>query len=988
MKKLLSLLLCGILLFGCSKYDDSAIQGDLNNLKDRVSKLEALCSTMNTNLASLTTIVDALQKQVTILEVEPLTNGYKIHFSDGNIATIQNGKNSGDAPDIGVEQDTDGIYYWMLNGEWLTDAQGNKIQAQGTNGINGKSAYELAVEKGYSGTLDEWLASLHGVDGTNGKSAYELAVAKGYQGTLDEWLTALKGTDGKDGQDGKDGINGTTPQLKIENNYWHLSYDNGKTWTQLSKATGENGKNGTSCIFKSVTEDTNNVYFQLTDNTQIIIPKSESSKFSITFDNTDIAILNAGETKTVSYTITNATDATIVKTISQHGWKASVDPTSTSAGIITITAPNPITESEILVFVNDGSYHTIMASLNCMKGQIIIADNSYDIGVEGGIQQIKLTTNLDYTVDIPEDAKSWLSLVPKTRALRDDIIIFNIAANQGIQRHATVALRDEHAHTLQTIIFRQLGNCTEIYVEKKGELMNILANYDYSNIESIKITGEINDVDVIGIRNMSNLRDLDISGTNLMELLKSSFQELTNLKKVVLPNTLTSIGERAFKESGLQSIEIPASVETIENNAFEGCTALTTVTFEKGSQLKTIGSGAFQASSLQSIEIPASVDTIESAAFYNCEALTSVTFEKGSQLKTIGSGAFQASGLQSIEILASVETIENNAFKGCKALTTVTFEKGSQLKTIQGGYDENSSIYYGAFSNCISLTSIEIPASVDTIESTAFKGCKALTTVTFEKGSQLKTIHGGYCKDSSIHFGTFSDCTSLTSIEIPASVETIEFATFRGFKALTTVTFEKGSQLKTIERYAFETSGLQSIEIPASVETIEFYAFSKCKALTAVTFENGSQLKTIEKDAFETSGLQSIEIPASVETIEKAAFYNCEALTSVTFEKGSQLKIIEGDYRYEFEGAFSYLPNLKTMDMSACTQVEDIGEMTFANCSSLQLFKIGTVTPPNAYYSSFSGLPTFKILRVPAESVETYKKASGWNKFSSISALD
>ena len=277
---------------------------------------------------------------------------------------------------------------------------------------------------------------------------------------------------------------------------------------------------------------------------------------------------------------------------------------------------------------------------------------------------------------------------------------------------------------------------------------------------------------------------------------------------------------------------------------------------------------------------------------------------------------------------------------------------------------------------------------METIENTAFKGCKALTTVTFEKGSQLKTIHGGYCKDSSIHFGTFSDCTSLTSIEIPASVETIEFATFRGFKALTTVTFEKGSQLKTIERYAFETSGLQSIEIPASVETIEFYAFSKCKALTAVTFENGSQLKTIEKDAFETSGLQSIEIPASVETIEKAAFYNCEALTSVTFEKGSQLKIIEGDYRYEFEGAFSYLPNLKTMDMSACTQVEDIGEMTFANCSSLQLFKIGTVTPPNAYYSSFSGLPTFKILRVLAESVETYKKASGWNKFSSISALD
>ena len=65
MKKLLLFSLIAFAI-GCSKYDDSAIQGDLNNLKDRVSKLEALCSTLNTNLASLTTIVDALQKQVTI----------------------------------------------------------------------------------------------------------------------------------------------------------------------------------------------------------------------------------------------------------------------------------------------------------------------------------------------------------------------------------------------------------------------------------------------------------------------------------------------------------------------------------------------------------------------------------------------------------------------------------------------------------------------------------------------------------------------------------------------------------------------------------------------------------------------------------------------------------------------------------------------------------------------------------------------------------
>ena len=93
-----------------------------------------------------------------------------------------------------------------------------------------------------------------------------------------------------------------------------------------------------------------------------------------------------------------------------------------------------------------------------------------------------MTTNLDYTVEIPDDAQSWLSLAPETRALREDIIAFNISANEGIQRFATVALRDEQGNILQTIIFRQLGTCTEIHVETKGELENELAGYDYANI--------------------------------------------------------------------------------------------------------------------------------------------------------------------------------------------------------------------------------------------------------------------------------------------------------------------------------------------------------------------------------------------------------------------------------------------------------------------------------------------------------------------------
>ena len=638
-------MLCGLLLFSCSdKYDDSALRNDLSDLENRVAKLEELCKQMNTNISSLQKIVDALQDNLSISRVEQISDGYIIHFSDGSTATIKNGKDSGTIPVIGVRKDTDGCYYWTLDGEWLTDEKGNKVKAQGTDGKDG-------------------------VDGEDGND----------------------GVDGEDGTDGTNGKDGITPQLKIENGRWLLSMDDGKTWTDIGQATGADGKDGvdgtdgedgvdgkdgTNGIFKSVTEDGANVYFTMADDTVITIPKSDNSKFAIAFDTTDIAILNGGESKTIAYTITEATENTVVKAIAQDGWKVKVNATSTDKGTITITAPNPIVESEILVFANDGSYRTVMVSLNCMQGQINIADNSVDATPAGGTQEIKLTTNLDYTVEIPEDAQSWLSLSPETRALREDTIAFNISANEGIQRFATVALKDEQGNILQTIIFRQLGTCTEIHVETKGELENVLAGYDYANIESLKITGVLNDVDFLFIyRMMPNLKDLDIAEVNITALPTQAFYKSTNVENLILPNTLVTIGESMFYQSKLKTVVIPANVTTIGGSAFENCSSLATVTFEKGSQLKTIAGGYY-------------------GAFSDCKTL------------------------KAIEIPASVETIEASAFKGCSKLTTVTFEKGSQLKTIGG-----DGSFYGAFYGCTALTAIEIPASVETIEASAFKGC-------------------------------------------------------------------------------------------------------------------------------------------------------------------------------------------------------------------------------------------------------------------------
>ena len=700
--------------------------------------LQRLCNETNTNLSALQTIVTALQNNDYITSVDPLTEngkvvGYTIKFAKSNPIVIYNGKDGadgvdGNTPVIGVKKDTDGIYYWTLDGEWLTDEKGNKVKAQGTDGKDG--------------------------------------------------------VDGEDGTNGKDGI---TPQLKIENGRWMLSMDNGKTWTDIGQATGADGtdgedgvdgKDGTNGIFKSVTEDNDNVYFTLEDDSVITIPKSDNSKFAIAFDTTDIAILNGGESKTISYTITDATKNTVVKAIAQDGWKVKVDATSTDKGTITITAPNPIVESEILVFANDGSYRTVMVSLNCMQGQINIADNSINATSAGGTQEIKLTTNLDYTIEIPEDAQSWLSLAPETRALREDTIVFEVTANEGMQRYTTVALKDEQGKILQTIIFRQLGTCTEVHVETKGELENELAGYDYANIESLKITGVLNDVDFLFIyRMMPNLKNLDIAEVNITALPIQAFYKSTNVENLILPNTLITIGEEMFYQSKLKTVVIPANATTIGNSAFEQC------------------------ASLISIDIPANVETIGTAVFWGCSSLTTVTFEKGSQLKTIGGGSYSS-----------------GAFSDCTALTSI--EIPASVETIEAA----------AFKDCSSLTSIEIPASVETIKASAFKGCSSLATVTFENGSQLKTIEGGYPSS-----GTFADCTALTSIEIPASVETIEAAAFKGCSSLATVTFEKGSQLKTIGGGGSSYYG----------------AFGQLKNLMTVDMSACTQVKTIGESAFD-----------------------------------------------------------------------------------------------------------------------------------------
>ena len=283
MKKIHLLLLSITLCLFAACHDD--IWDAIDGLDSRVTKLEELCKEMNTNITSLQTIVDVLQSNDFITSIVEIKKdgkvvGYTITFGKHDPITIYHGQNGKDGqngqdgqngadgkdgitPVIGVAQDTDGVYYWTLNGEWLLDDNGNKLPVSGKDGQNGTNGS-------------------NGQDGADGKDGQD-------------------GEDGKDGADGQDGKDGITPQLKIEDGYWYISYDNGTTWTQLGKATGEDGKDGTDgengkdgqngtdgkdgqdgdSFFQSVTQDQNYVYFTLADGTVIKISKGSGNQSSM-----------------------------------------------------------------------------------------------------------------------------------------------------------------------------------------------------------------------------------------------------------------------------------------------------------------------------------------------------------------------------------------------------------------------------------------------------------------------------------------------------------------------------------------------------------------------------------------------------------------------------------------------------------------------------------------------------------------------------------
>ncbi|MBQ8472470.1 MAG: leucine-rich repeat protein [Bacilli bacterium] len=208
-------------------------------------------------------------------------------------------------------------------------------------------------------------------------------------------------------------------------------------------------------------------------------------------------------------------------------------------------------------------------------------------------------------------------------------------------------------------------------------------------------------VDVIIPEKINDINVTVLQGKLKYEIYEPIFYDVEN---IVIPNTITTIGSRAFYENKLTSVVIPNSVTTIGSYAFYG-NKLTSVVIPDS--VTTIGNRAFSNNQLTSVEIPNSVTVIEDYAFYG-NKLTSV--EIPNSVTAIGSEAFRGNQLTSVVIPNSVITIDSSAFCD-NQLTNVTFEKNSKLE----------SIYYNAFYGPNhTITEVTIPDSVTYLSCNAF----------------------------------------------------------------------------------------------------------------------------------------------------------------------------------------------------------------------------------------------------------------------------
>lgn len=356
-----------------------------------------------------------------------------------------------------------------------------------------------------------------------------------------------------------------------------------------------------------------------------------------------------------------------------------------------------------------------------------------------------------------------------------------------------------------------------------------------------------------------------IDGYPVVAIGEGAFRGNKYLTAILIPDCITSIGDYAFADTNLDSLVLPAELNSLGRCILSGNKGVTEIVIPKtlsstGSSYSNLieGDGPFAESNVQTAVIESGMTVIPEHLFHKNSTLTSV--EIPDTVTEISRYAFAQTGLENIELPSSVTTLQYEIFSGGNLLQisipdSVTgmgnaiFQNCSKLQKVKLPKARYNISDY-TFAGCTSLEEIQLPKTVTTIWPHAFDGC-----------SSLKKVEWSDCLES-IKDNAFKGCTSLTEIVIPNTVRELGNEAFRN------------------------CDGLEKIVIPNSVTTIGNGVLYDCDSLTNISV--GVGISKLSESCFEhCDNLEKIVLPYTIKSIDKSAFKECIALKEITIPRNT-----------------------------------------------------------------------------------------------------
>ena len=505
-RKTLTLLLLAALTFAACKYDDSALWEQVNQNTEelaaqaaRIAALEAWQAETNTNIQALQTLLSTTDyiTAVTPVVKDGVEVGFTISFLNTPSITIYHGAkgdkgDTGDTPQIGAAQDDDGNWYWTLNGEFLSDTDGNPIRANGTQGEQGPA---------------------------------------GDDAPLPQLATGTKLTE--------QGVNTDSQNKDIEPDAIYLSVDGGQTWTRVSGEKGEQGDTGATgpkgdSFFKGIdTTHADYVTFTLADGSIFQVPRTS---ISLSFDPESFS-LPYGETATIQCTAGGSADFTPdnLFIVAPEGWTVDITQTRATKFALNVTAPADIRSGagtgEILVILDNlkGSTTIERIPVNCPWVKL---DN---VNASG-----ELASLIGSRTDL-------ISITVTGGTLNDadwNAIRQNEWALQTLNLEGATYSTDNLSQYVSGL-YDDFVPLTTVKLPHGVTGLGEHAFWNCQNLTSIQLPDELTNIGRMALSDCQNLTSVNIpDGVTSIE--SAAFNGCYSLTSIDLPTSVESIGSQAF----------------------------------------------------------------------------------------------------------------------------------------------------------------------------------------------------------------------------------------------------------------------------------------------------------------------------------------------------------------------------------------------------------------------------------------------------------